>query len=84
MLTPQPCEQLVDIGASPLRKGAQIIGLIERHRDQPVWREAVCAEGNTHILIGNEPYMLSADGLLMPAKKDQAPPDLRYFKQSGK
>jgi hypothetical protein len=23
--------------------------------------------------------MLSADGLLMPAKKDQAPPDLRYF-----
>ena len=25
-------------------------------------------------------YFLSADGLLMPAKKDQAPPDLRYFK----
>jgi len=24
--------------------------------------------------------MLSADGLLMPVKKDQAPPDLRYFK----
>jgi hypothetical protein len=28
--------------------------------------------------------MLSADGLLMPAKKDQAPPDTRYFKQSQK
>jgi len=28
--------------------------------------------------------MLSADGYLMPAKKDQPPPDLRYFKQSGK
>ncbi len=27
-------------------------------------------------------YFLSADGLLMPAKKDQAPPDLRYFKQT--
>jgi hypothetical protein len=25
-----------------------------------------------------------SDGLLMPAKKDQAPPDLRYFKQTGK
>jgi hypothetical protein len=25
-----------------------------------------------------------ADGFLMPAKKDQAPPDLRYFKQSQK
>jgi hypothetical protein len=24
------------------------------------------------------------DGFLMPAKKDQAPPDLRYFKQSQK
>jgi hypothetical protein len=24
--------------------------------------------------------MLSADGFLMPAKKGQVPPDLRYFK----
>jgi hypothetical protein len=29
-------------------------------------------------------YCLSADGLLMPAKEDQAPPDLRYFKQTRK
>jgi hypothetical protein len=28
--------------------------------------------------------MLSADGLLMPAKKDQPPPDLRYFNQRRK
>jgi hypothetical protein len=27
---------------------------------------------------------LSGDGLLMPAKKDQPPPDLRYFKQPAK
>jgi hypothetical protein len=27
---------------------------------------------------------MSADGYLMPAKKDQPPPDLRYFKQIGK
>jgi hypothetical protein len=26
-----------------------------------------------------EDYFLSADGLLMPTKKDQPPPDLRYF-----
>jgi hypothetical protein len=26
--------------------------------------------------------MLSADGYIMPAKKNQAPPDLRYFKQN--
>jgi hypothetical protein len=46
----------------------------------PVWVEAICAEGNQHVRIGNEAYMLSAEGYLMPAKKGQAPPDLRYFK----
>jgi hypothetical protein len=28
--------------------------------------------------------LMSADGLLMPAKKDQAPPELRYFNQPRK
>jgi hypothetical protein len=48
------------------------------------WREEICAENNVHVVIGNEDYFLSADGLLMPTKKDQAPPDLRFFKQKGK
>ena len=48
------------------------------------WREDVCAENNVHVGIGDEVYFLSADGLLMPAKKDQPPPDLRYFKQTRK
>ncbi len=48
---------------------------------QPVWEEDICAEGNQHVEIGKQPYFLSADGHLMPAKKGQAPPDLRYFKQ---
>ena len=51
---------------------------------QPVWREAVCAEGNQHVVIGDENYFLSADGYLMPAKKGQKPPDLRYFNQATK
>jgi hypothetical protein len=46
---------------------------------QPVWPEAVCGEGNAHIDIGGQNYMLSADGQLMPARKGQKPPDLRYF-----
>jgi hypothetical protein len=33
------------------------------------------------ILIGRDDYLLSADGLLMPVKKGQKPPDLRYFNQ---
>jgi hypothetical protein len=41
----------------------------------------VCVEGNEHVRIGGQNYMLSADGFLMPVKKDQAPPDLKYFKR---
>jgi len=47
-----------------------------------IWFENVCAEGNAHVAIGKENCMLSADGLLMPARKNQAPPDLRYFQQT--
>jgi hypothetical protein len=50
---------------------------IEAH---PFYPENSCVEGNQHIRIGEESYMLSADGRLMPVKKDQPPPDLRYFK----
>jgi hypothetical protein len=38
-----------------------------------------CSENNNHVEIKNEIYYLSADGFLMPAKKGQKPPDLRYF-----
>jgi len=48
------------------------------------WIEAVCMESNPHVRIGKENYMMSADGYLMPAKKDQPPPDLRYFNQARK
>jgi hypothetical protein len=49
---------------------------------RPVWHSDVCSEHNTHVRIGQENYYLSADGKLMPAKKDQAPPDLSYFKKT--
>jgi len=45
----------------------------------PIWVEAICSENNDHIKLGNQTYMKSADGLLMPAKKGQKPPDMRYF-----
>jgi len=48
---------------------------------RPDWPEVTCPEGNAQVFIGKENYFLSAEGFLMPAKKDQAPPDLRYFKQ---
>jgi hypothetical protein len=50
--------------------------------DKPIWfPHMVCGEGNNHVGIGNESYFLSADGYLMPTRKDQPPPDLRYFKR---
>jgi hypothetical protein len=60
----------------------------KRYRRNPdlhaQWPETYCNEGNANIVIGKENYFLSGDGLLMPTKKDQPPPDLRYFKQTRK
>jgi hypothetical protein len=50
----------------------------QRERN-PVWVEAICSEQNDHLKLGGEDYMVSADGFIMPAKKGQAPPDLKFF-----
>jgi len=50
--------------------------------DKPIWfPHMICGEGNNHLSVGKENYFLSGDGYLMPTKKDQPPPDLRYFKK---
>jgi hypothetical protein len=49
-----------------------------------VWTEDSCIEGNPHIFIGKDVYFISADGALMPVKKGQAAPDLKYFPQAKK
>ena len=54
-----------------------------REQGKVLWNEDECGENNNHVVIGKENYFLSADGLLMPTKKNQAPPDLRYFSQTG-
>jgi hypothetical protein len=36
------------------------------------------------VSIGKENYFMSGDGMLMPSRKNQPPPDLRYFKQTQK
>jgi hypothetical protein len=52
------------------------------NKKYPDWNRTSCVEGNNYVFIGSEFYYLSGDGMLMPLKKDQAPPDLRYFKQT--
>ena len=53
---------------------------------RPRWAEDSCTESmaSSLIAIGRTSYFMSADGLLMPVRKDQPPPDLRYFKQVPK
>ncbi len=47
---------------------------------RPVWSEYYCSEDNHHVQIGKENYIVSGDGHLMPVRKGQPAPDLRYFK----
>jgi hypothetical protein len=47
------------------------------------WPEFIC-ENNSQIFVGDQHYFVSGDGLLMPTRKDQPPPDPRYFKQTRK
>jgi hypothetical protein len=51
---------------------------------RPVWVSDLCEENNSLVRIGDQTYFHSSDGLLMPMKKGQPPPDLRYFNQTPK
>ena len=48
----------------------------------PLWLEYPCSGEQELIKIGKETYYKAADGNLMPTRRDQPPPDLRYFKQA--
>jgi hypothetical protein len=50
----------------------------------PIWVEAICAEGSQHVRIEGQNFMLGAEGELMPARKGQEPPSLRHFDQLKK
>ena len=56
-----------------------IVRPFEREHN-PIWMTVDCSEDNHQLYIQNESYMLSGDGYLMPTKRGQKPPDLRYFK----
>jgi hypothetical protein len=48
------------------------------------WDESICPEYNAWVFTGKENYYLSGDGYLMPTRKGQPPPDLRYFEKPPK
>jgi len=49
----------------------------DRH---PTWLEDVCEQNNNYVFVGKDTYFLSQDGYLMPTRKNQQAPDLKYFK----
>jgi hypothetical protein len=50
----------------------------------PFWPEYICSAESVLVKIGNEQYFKAADGNLMPTRKDQPPPDFRYFNKTQK
>jgi len=50
-----------------------------REQGKVIWNEDECGENNNHVVIGKENYFLSADGLLMPTKKNQAAAGFAIF-----
>jgi len=54
-----------------------------RNRD-PIWLEDVCERDNNYLFIGKDTFFLSPDGLLMPTRSGQPPPDLRNFAGTAK
>ena len=50
-----------------------------------IWGAYDCAETNNHVIVGKANYhLVGIDGKLLPTRKDQPPPDLRYFKPAPK
>jgi hypothetical protein len=47
---------------------------------RPYYHEENCPEGNVNVRVGNDDYMISSDGFLMPTEKGQKAPNLKYFK----
>jgi hypothetical protein len=58
---------------------------VRKQDPRPVWLLETCPEDNVWLKIGDEAYVVnSTNGKLMPAYKDQPPPDLSYFGQPRK
>jgi len=47
---------------------------------EALWPETNCSSGNHYVFLKKESYFVSADGHLMPTRKDQPAPDLQNFK----
>ena len=78
-------DEITVIDHAMTRPYTKVQKAVRKQNPRPVWLLETCPLDNVWVKIGNEAYVVnSADGMLMPARKDQPPPDLRYFKQPQK
>jgi hypothetical protein len=53
-----------------------------RHERNPTFSEAICEDNKVRrIRIGDDVYVINAEGFLAPYKKSQAPPDMKHFEE---
>ena len=78
-------DEITVIDHAMTRPYTKVQKAVRKQNPRPVWLLETCPLDNVWVKIGNEAYVVnSADGMLMPARKDQPPPDLRFFKQPQK
>ena len=77
-------DEIITIDHALTRPWAVIKTYARNPDPTPVWHFNHCSENNPLVRLGKESYYVSGDGFLMPAKKGQQAPDLRYFTPAGK
>jgi hypothetical protein len=50
-----------------------------KRETQPSYADFYCSQNNHEVTLGRETYFIGEDGLLMPTRKNQPPPDLSAF-----
>ena len=76
-------EEITVIDHALTRPWVKLQKALRNPKPRPVWFSDVCAENNTHVQIENENYFKGADGKLMPSRRNQSPPDLKYFRRTA-
>ena len=78
-------DEITVIDHALTRPYTKIQKAVRKPNPRPVWLLETCPEDNIWVKIGDEAYVVNAtNGKLMPAYKNQPPPDLSYFEQSPK
>ena len=78
-------DEITVIDHAMTRPYGKVQKAVRKQDPHPVWLLETCPEDNVWVKIGDVAYVLKlTNRKLMPAYKDQRPPDLSLFEQSQK